>query len=60
MFCKRQGFEWVAEKLLASWAGLFSVTLIVIHCSDFGIYNVENVQSRGSIIGFIESVYNLF
>jgi len=58
--CKRQGIEWVAEQLLASWEGLFSMTLIVIHCSDCGSYNVENVQSSCSIIRFDESVYFSF
>jgi hypothetical protein len=37
MFCKRQGIELVAEQLLASWEGLFSVTLVVIHCSDLTV-----------------------
>jgi hypothetical protein len=36
------------------------MTLIVINCSDFGSYNVENVQRSCSIIGFDESVYYSF
>ena len=34
--------------------------LIVIHCSDFVSYNVENVQSSYSIISFDENVYYSF
>ena len=33
MFCKRHGIELIAEQLLASWKGVFSVTW-VIHCND--------------------------
>jgi len=32
------------------------MTLIVIYCSDFGSYNVENVQSSYSSFSFDESV----
>jgi len=34
MFYKRQGIELVAKQLLASWEGLFTVTLVIIHCND--------------------------
>ena len=34
MLCKRQGIEWVAEQLLASGEGFFSVTLVFIYCVD--------------------------
>jgi hypothetical protein len=36
------------------------VTLIVIHCGDFGSRNVENGQGGCSIIRFDESVYYSF
>ena len=36
------------------------MTLIVIHCGDFGSRNVENVQGGCSIISFDESVYYSF
>jgi hypothetical protein len=48
---------------MSSWATLgvserlFFMTLIVIHCDDFGSFNVENVQSSYSIISFDECVY---
>jgi hypothetical protein len=48
--------EWVAEQLLGLQEGLFSVTLIVIHCNDFDSYNVGNLQSSCSNISFDESV----
>ena len=56
VFCKRQGLEWVAEQLLASEEKLFSIILIIIHCSDFGSYNVENEQNSYSITSFDEGV----
>ena len=34
----RQGIECVAEQLVASEGGLFCMTLIVVHCSDFDSY----------------------
>ena len=37
MFCKRQGFELVAEQLLASGEGLLTVILVVIHCNDLTV-----------------------
>jgi hypothetical protein len=58
VFCKRQGFEWVAEQLLASQEGIFSMTLIVIHCNDSDSYIGGNVQSSHSIISYDESVYH--
>jgi len=36
------------------------MTLIVIHSSDFGGSDVENVQSSCNIISFDESVYFSF
>jgi len=35
MFWKRQGTEIIAENLLASQEGLFSMPLVVIPCNDF-------------------------
>ena len=56
VFHKILGIEWVAEQLLASQEGLFSVTLIVIHCNDFDSYKVGNLQIIYSIMSFDESV----
>ena len=55
---KRQGIVWVAVQLLASQEGIFSMTLIVIHCNDFDSYIAGNIQSSCSVIGFDESVYH--
>jgi hypothetical protein len=57
VFCKRQVIEWVAEQLLASQEGIFSMTLTVIHCNDFDSYIGGNIQSSYSVISFDESVY---
>jgi len=38
--------------------GIFSMTLIVIHCNDFDRYIAGNIQSSGTVIGFDESVYH--
>jgi hypothetical protein len=37
VFCKGQGIECVAEQLLASLEGLFSVTMVVIYCNDLTV-----------------------
>ena len=37
MFCIRHGIEKLDEQLLASWKGVFSVTLVVIHCNDLTV-----------------------
>ena len=58
MFCKRQGIEWVAEQLLASQEGIFSMTLIVNHCNDFDSYIEGDIESSYSVISFDESVYH--
>jgi uncharacterized protein (DUF2344 family) len=46
----------VAEQLLVSQEGLFSMTLFVIVCNDLAIHSVEIIQSSYSIISFVESV----
>ena len=55
MFCERQGIEWIAEQLLASQEGIFSMTLIVIHCNGFDSYNGGNIENSYNVIGFDES-----
>jgi len=50
MFCERQGIECLAEHLLASWKGVFTVTLVVIDCNDLmvimlGMYKAAAVLS---------------
>ena len=52
MFGKGQGIECVAEKLLASQEGLFSMTLFIINYSDFDSYNGWNLQRSYSIYHF--------
>jgi len=49
MFCKRQGIELVAEQLLASWEGLFTVTLVVIHCNDLTVI-VLNMYKGAAVL----------
>jgi len=58
VLCRRQGFECVAEQLVASEEGLFCMTLFVVHCNDFDSYIGGNIQSSYSVIGFVESVYH--
>jgi len=58
MFCKRQGIEGVAENLLPSQEGLFSMPLVVIPYNDFDSYKVGNLQISCSIISFDASVYH--
>jgi len=43
---------------VASEEGLFCMTSIVVHCNDFNSYNVGNIQSSNSVIGFGENVYH--
>ena len=52
-----QWIEWVVEQLLATEEGLFSMTLIIIHCNDFDSYNEGNLQSNYSIISSDEIAY---
>jgi hypothetical protein len=58
VLCRRQGIEWVAEQLVASQEGPFSMTLFVIHRNDFDSYIGGNIESSYSVIGFDESVYH--
>ena len=37
---------------MASEEGLFSMTLIVVQCNDFGSYIGGNIQSNYSVISF--------
>jgi len=50
---------------MSSWATVDFSEKTLLHdidcyCSDFGSYNVENVQSSYSIVTFDESVYYSF
>ena len=58
MFCKTQGIERVAEQLLASQEGLFSVVFIFVPCNDCDSENGGNFQSSYSIISFDDSVHH--
>jgi hypothetical protein len=57
VLCRRQGIDWVAEQLVASKEGIFSMTLIVIYCSELDSYIGGNIESSYSVIDFDESVY---
>jgi len=56
MFCKRQGIEWLAEQLLASWEGLFTVTLVVIHSNDLTVI-VLNMYKAAAVSSALKKVY---
>jgi len=56
VICKRQGIELVAEQLLASWEGLFIVTLVVIHCNDLTAI-VLNMYKAAAVLSGVMKVY---
>jgi hypothetical protein len=58
MFHKRQGIECLAEQLLVSEEGLFSLTLFFINYNDIDNHNVGNLHNRYSTTSFDESVYH--
>ena len=58
MFCQRQGIELVAEQLLASWEGLFSVTLVIIHCNDLTVI-VLNMYKAAVVLSALMKVYTV-
>jgi len=49
VFCKRQGIELVAEQDLASWEGLFFVTLVVIHCNDLTVIMLRMYEAAAGL-----------
>jgi len=44
----------VAEQLLASYIGLFSLTLIFINFNDFDNYNGGNIQNNYSTVSLMK------
>ena len=58
MLCKRQGIELLAEQLLASWEGLFTVTLVVIHCNDLTV-TVLNMYRAAAVLSAVMKVYTV-
>ena len=58
MFCKRQGFELVAEQLLASGEGLLSVTLVVIHCKDLTV-TMLTMYKAAAVLSSLMKVYTI-
>jgi hypothetical protein len=58
MFCKRRGIELIAEQLLASWEGLFSVTLVVIHCNDLTVM-VFRMHKAATVLSALMKVYTI-
>jgi len=58
VFCKRQGTELVAEQLLASWEGLFSVTLVVIHCNDLTVILLR-MYKAAAVLSALMKVYTV-
>ena len=55
MFCKRHGTELSAEQLLASWEGLFTVTLVIIHCNDLTVI-VLNMYKAAAVLSALMKV----
>ena len=58
MFCKRQGFELVAEQLLASGEGLFTVNLVVIHCNDLTV-TMLTMYKAAAVLSSLMKVYTI-
>jgi len=55
MFCKRHGIEKLSEQLLASWEGVLTVTLIVIHCNDLTVI-VLNMYRAAAVLSALMKV----
>ena len=58
MFCKIQGIESVAEERLASWEGLFSVTLVIIHCNDLTVITLR-MYKAAAVLSALMKVYTI-
>ena len=48
----------IAEQLLASQEGIFSKTLIVIHCNDFDCYIGGNIHAA-AVLSVLMKVYTI-
>ena len=46
----------MAEQLLASWEGLFTVTLVIIHCNDLTVI-VLNMYRAAAVLPALMKVY---
>jgi hypothetical protein len=55
MFCKRQATDLVAEQLLACCEGLFTVTLVIIHCNDFTVIML-NMYKAAAVLSALMKV----
>ena len=55
MFCERRGTELVAEQLLASWEGLFTVILVIIHCINLTVI-VLNMYKAAAVLSSLMKV----
>jgi len=58
VFCKRQGIESVDEELLATWEGLFSVTLVIIHCNDLTVIMLRMCKAA-AVLSALMKVYTV-
>ena len=58
MFCTRQGIELVAEQLVDPWEGLFSVTLVVIHCTDLTVIMFRMCKAA-AVLSAMMNVYTV-
>jgi len=56
VFCKRQGIEFFAEQLLASWEGLFSLTLVIMHCNDLTVIMLR-MYKAAAVLSAVMKVY---
>jgi hypothetical protein len=56
VFCTRQGIELVAEQLLASWEGLFTVILVVIHGIDLTV-KMLNMYKAATVLSALMNIY---
>jgi hypothetical protein len=55
VFYRRQEIELVAEQLLASWEGLFTVTLVIIHSNDLTVI-VLNMYKAAVVLSALMKV----
>jgi len=51
----KTGNELVAEQLLASWEGLFTVTLVIIHCNNLTVI-VLNIYKAAAVLSALMKV----
>jgi hypothetical protein len=55
VFCQRRGTELVVEQLLASFEGLFTVTLVVIRCNNLTVM-VLNIYKATAVLSALMKV----